>query len=282
VVEAVGADVTRWKPGDRVTVPFVSGCGACGECASGNEQVCGNQSQPGFTHWGSFAEYVSLHHADLNVVALPDEMSFATAAGLGCRFVTSFRAVVDQARVQAGEWVAVQGCGGVGLSAVMIAAALGARVIAVDISNEALALAKTCGAEVLLNGKDTSDVAGAIAELTQGGAHVSLDGLGSRVTCTNSILSLRPRGRHVQIGLMAGADADPALPMGQVIAKELELIGSHGMQAHRYGAMFEMIQSGALRPELLVGREISLAEAGEALAQMDRFPFVGMTVITSF
>jgi len=242
----------------------------------------GNQSQPGFTHWGSFAEYVSLHHADLNVVALPDEMSFATAAGLGCRFVTSFRAVVDQARVQAGEWVAVQGCGGVGLSAVMIAAALGARVIAVDISNEALALAKTCGAEVLLNGKDTSDVAGAIAELTQGGAHVSLDGLGSRVTCTNSILSLRPRGRHVQIGLMAGADADPALPMGQVIAKELELIGSHGMQAHRYGAMFEMIQSGALRPELLVGREISLAEAGEALAQMDRFPFVGMTVITSF
>jgi len=282
VVEAVGADVTRWKQGDRVTVPFVSGYGRCREYASGNEQVCEDQSQPGFTHWGSFAEYVSLHQADLNVVALPETMSFATAASLGCRFVTSFRAVVDQGRVTEGECVAVHGCGGVGLSAVMIAAALGALVIAVDVSEDALALAKACGAEAGLNAKTIANIPEAIAELSQGGAHVSLDALGSRVTCRNSILSLRARGRHVQIGLMAGADADPALPMARVIAKELELIGSHGMQAHRYGAMFEMIKNSTLRPELLVRQKISLAKGAEALANMDTFQSAGMTVITSF
>ena len=282
VVEAVGSEVTCWKAGDRVTVPFVSGCGACSECASGNEQVCHAQSQPGFTHWGSFAEFVKLDQADLNVVALPEEMPFETAASLGCRFVTSFRAVVDQGRVRAGAFVAVHGCGGVGLSAVMIAAALGARVIAVDVSADALALAKRCGAEFVIDGRARDDVPAAIVERTRGGAHVSLDTLGSAVTCRNSILSLRPRGRHVQVGLLAGAEADPALPMADVIARELELVGSHGMQAHRYVAMFEMIASGALRPELLVGRTISLDEAGCALMQMDEFGVAGVTVINAF
>ncbi|MGP4012786.1 alcohol dehydrogenase catalytic domain-containing protein, partial [Streptomyces sp. 4N124] len=134
VVEAVGDRVTAWRPGDRVTVPFVCACGTCASCAAGDQQVCERQTQPGFTHWGSFAEYVALDHADVNLVAVPDGMSFATAASLGCRFATAFRAVVQQGRVAAGEWVAVHGCGGVGLSAVMIAAASGARVIAVDVS----------------------------------------------------------------------------------------------------------------------------------------------------
>ena len=234
------------------------------------------------THWGSFAEYVSLHQADLNVVALPETMAFETAASLGCRFVTSFRAVVDQGRVGAGEFVAVHGCGGVGLSAVMIASALAARVIAVDISPDALALAKTCGAEFLLDARGGVDAVEAISELSSGGAHVSLDALGSGETCRNSILSLRPRGRHVQVGLLAGGEADPSLPMGVVIAKELELVGSHGMQAHRYGAMFEMIARGALRPELLVGRTIGLDEAGAALTAMDAFAVAGVTVINRF
>ncbi|MEO1233868.1 MAG: alcohol dehydrogenase catalytic domain-containing protein, partial [Myxococcota bacterium] len=123
-VVAVGSDVTRWRTGDRVTVPFVGGCGACPECHAGHQQVCHHQFQPGFTHWGSFAEYVALHHADLNLVALPEDMSFATAASLGCRFATSFRAVIDQGAVTAGQWVAVHGCGGVGLSAIMIARAV--------------------------------------------------------------------------------------------------------------------------------------------------------------
>lgn len=282
VVKAVGKDVIRWKTGDRVTVPFVGGCGACPECHAGHQQVCHHQFQPGFTHWGSFAEYVSLHQADLNLVALPESIEFATAASLGCRFVTSFRAVVDQGKVVAGQWVAVHGCGGVGLSAIMIANALGANVVAVDIAEDKLALAKSLGAAVTINARSVAGVPEAVMEVTGGGAHVSLDALGHPETCCNSILSLRRRGKHVQVGLMLGDHSTPAVPMSRIIAHELEILGSHGMQAHRYDVMMAMILSGKLKPELLVGQEISLEESIDALMSMDRFPGTGTTVVTRF
>ena len=167
-IAATGKGVMRYKVGDRVTVPFVSGCGRCGECHSGNAQVCVNQFQPGFTHWGSFAEYVAIDYADQNLVPLPESLDYATAASLGCRFATSFRAVVDQGRVRGGEWVAVHGCGGVGLSAIMIATALGANVIAVDISAEKLAFAREIGAVATINGREVHDVAGAVRGDHQG------------------------------------------------------------------------------------------------------------------
>lgn len=282
VIEAVGKDVTRFKVGDRVTIPFISACGSCSQCHSGNQQVCGNQTQPGFTHWGSFAEYVAIDHADVNLVLLPQSMDFATAASLGCRFVTSFRAVVDQGKVSAGNWVAVHGCGGVGLSAVMIANALGAQVIAIDVDENALSLAKSLGAVALVNGKETADVSEAIKEITKGGAHVSLDALGHPTTCVNSIKSLRPLGKHIQVGLLLAEQATPQIPMDKVIAHELELIGSHGMQAHRYDAMLEMILSGTLKPELLLGKEITLAESIDALTSMDSNKTAGVTVVTQF
>jgi alcohol dehydrogenase len=215
-------------------------------------------------------------------VHLPETMDFATAASLGCRFATSFRAVVDQARVKGGEWVAVHGCGGVGLSAIMIAAALGANPIAIDISEEKLAFARTLGAVATINGRETEDVAGAVRELTRGGAHVSLDALGSPVTCFNSIKNLRRRGRHVQVGLMLAEQATPQIPMAQVIGHELEIYGSHGMQAWRYDAMLAMITAGKLNPKALIGREISLEEAAPALAAMDRATDLGISVITRF
>ncbi|WP_414833120.1 zinc-dependent alcohol dehydrogenase family protein [Afifella sp. YEN Y35] len=281
VVAAVGRDVTRWKVGDKVTVPFICGCGSCPECAAGHQQVCLDQEQPGFTHWGSFAEYVAIHQADLNLVALPEGMAFATAASLGCRFATSFRAVIDQGKVRAGQWVAVHGCGGVGLSAVMIASAAGANVIGVDLDAAKLDLAKDLGAVAVINGQE-ADVPAAIQEITRGGAHVSLDALGHPVTMTNSILGLRPRGRHIQVGLMLGEHAAPAIPMPKIVGQEIELLGSHGMQAHRYGAMLDMVASGKLDPARLVGDQISLAEAPEALMAMDKFQSVGATVITRF
>ena len=282
VVAAVGRDVTTWKPGDRVTVPFIAGCGSCPECHAGHQQVCHNQEQPGFTHWGSFAELVAIHQADLNLVALPDSMDFATAASLGCRFATSFRAVVDQGKVGAGQWVAVHGCGGVGLSAVMIANAVGANVIAIDIDDQKLALARELGAVATINGASVADVPEAVIELTRGGAHVSLDALGHPVTCCNSIQNLRARGKHVQVGLLLGDHARPEVPMAKVIGQELEILGSHGMQAHRYGAMLDMVHAGKLDPGKLVGDRISLEEAPDALMNMDRFQSVGATVITRF
>ncbi len=282
VVSAVGSDVTRWKVGDRVTVPFVAGCGHCPECHSGNQQVCESQFQPGFTHWGSFAEYVGIHYADLNLVRLPDALGFATAASLGCRFVTSFRAVVDQGKTSAGQWVAVHGCGGVGLSAIMIANAIGANVVAVDISDRALELAKSLGAVAIVNASRVANVVEAVKEITQGGAHVSLDALGHPTTCFNSISNLRRRGKHVQVGLMLGEHTTPQVPMSKVIAYELEILGSHGMQAHRYGAMLDMVRTGKLQPERLIGKEISLGESVDALMNMDRFEGAGVTVITDF
>ncbi|MGW6403250.1 zinc-dependent alcohol dehydrogenase family protein [Streptomyces sp. NPDC055134] len=276
VIEAVGADVPDRRPGDRVTVPFVCACGTCASCAAGDHQVCERQTQPGFTHWGSFAEYVALDHAAVNLVDVADELSFATAAGLGCRFATAFRAVVAQGRVAAGEWVAVHGCGGVGLSAVMIAAASGARVVAVDVSPAALDLARTFGAAHCLNASEVPDVAAAVRELTGGGAHLSLDALGSPVTCAASVGGLRRRGRHVQVGLLP---QDPVVPMSRVIGLELELLGSHGMAAHAYPQMLEMVRAGVLRPDLLVASTITLDAAPAALEVMGTTPGAGVTII---
>jgi alcohol dehydrogenase len=281
-VEAVGKDVTRWKVGDRVTVPFVGGCGSCPECHSGNQQVCEKQFQPGFTHWGSFAQYVSIHKADLNLVALPETLDFATAASLGCRFVTSFRAVVDQGKTSAGQWVAVHGCGGVGLSAIMIAHAVGANVVAIDISEDKLAMARAMGAVATVNATQVANVVEAVMEITKGGAHVSLDALGHPTTCFNSISNLRRRGKHIQVGLMLAENSTPAIPMAKVIAHELEILGSHGMQAHRYGAMLDMVRTGKLAPEKLVGKKINLQQSIAALMNMDKFEVAGVTVITEF
>ncbi len=282
IVEAVGKDVTRWQVGDRVTVPFVGGCGACPQCHAGHQQVCDHQFQPGFTHWGSFAQYVGIHQADLNLVALPETLGFATAASLGCRFVTSFRAVVDQGKVSAGQWVAVHGCGGVGLSAILIASSLGAQVVAVDIAADKLELARRLGAVATLDATQVTSVPEAVREITGGGAHVSLDALGHPITCCNSITSLRKRGKHVQVGLLLGDQATPALPMDRVIAHELEILGSHGMQAHRYDVLMAMLRQGTLAPDKLIGREISLADSIAALMQMDSFQGTGVTVITDF
>jgi alcohol dehydrogenase len=281
-VAAVGSRVTRWKAGDRVTVPFVAGCGRCFECRSGNHQVCEHQFQPGFSAWGSFAEYVAIDFADINLVRLPDEMDFATAASLGCRFVTSFRAVVDQGRVTPGEWVAVHGCGGVGLSAIMIASAMGANVVAIDLTDEKLEFAKRIGAVATINAATTPNVVKAVKQITDGGAHMSIDALGHPTTCFNSISNLRRRGRHVQIGLMLGEHAKAAVPMSKVIAFELEIRGSHGMQAFRYAAMMEMIRTGKLRPELLVGRKLGLEDAPAALMAMGGFEGIGIGVVTRF
>jgi alcohol dehydrogenase len=278
VVESAGARVTRWRPGDRVTVPFVCACGTCPSCARGDHQVCEHQTQPGFTHWGSFAQYVALDHADVNLVALPAELSYATAASLGCRFATAWRAVVQQGRVAAGEWVAVHGCGAVGLSAVMIAAASGARVVAVDVSAGALELARTFGAAHGVDASAVPDTAAAVRDLTGGGAHLSLDALGSPVTCAASVDGLRRRGRHVQVGLLPSPDGTTPVPMARAIALELELLGSHGMAAHAYPPMLELVRSGVLRPDLLVTSVIGLEEVPAALAAMGTAPGAGATV----
>ncbi|MCC6312083.1 MAG: zinc-dependent alcohol dehydrogenase family protein [Trueperaceae bacterium] len=278
VIVETGPEVRRWRPGDRVTVPFVCGCGRCEWCESGNAQVCPDQQQPGFTHWGSFAEYVALHAADTNLVAIPEQVEYATAASLGCRFATAFRALSARARVREGEWVTVIGVGGVGLSAVMIAHAMGARVIAVDRNAEALAVAERVGADHVLT-TDGTDIPTTVAELTDGGSHVAVDAVGNEQACADSILSLRRRGRHVQVGLLPPVAGHPRVPMARAIAWELDLLGSHGMAAVDYPKMLELIERGVLQPQRLIERTIGLAEAAELLPRFDRATVAGMTMI---
>lgn len=278
VVVEVGAGVRRWAVGDRVTVPFVCGCGRCEWCRGGNAQVCPDQQQPGFTHWGSFAELVALHAADTNLVAVPAAVDLATAAGLGCRFATAYRALVGRARLTEGEWVTVVGAGGVGLSTVMIARALGARVVAVDRNAEALAAAADLGAEHVLRA-DGSDLPAAVADLTGGGSHVAVDAVGSEQTCADAIHSLRRRGRHVQVGLLPPVDGHPRVPMDRVIAWELDVLGSHGMAAADYPDMLALIEQGLLQPQRLVERTVGLDEAAALLPGFDRATVAGMTIV---
>jgi alcohol dehydrogenase len=276
VVAAAGPEVRGFAAGDRVTVPFCCGCGRCEPCRHGHTQICDEDFQPGFTAWGSFAELVALPRADLNLVRLPEALGFVEAASLGCRFMTAFAAV---RRVEPGDWVAVHGCGGVGLSALMLSRALGAAVIAVDVDDATLALARSLGAAHTVDAR-ADDPAAAIAALTGGGAHVSLDALGSATTCANSIRCLRKRGRHVQVGLMLEDDRTAPIPMDRVISYELELRGVHGMAVGHYDALLRLITSGAVDPGRLIGRTITLDDAGAELAAMGDFAQRGVSVIT--
>jgi D-arabinose 1-dehydrogenase-like Zn-dependent alcohol dehydrogenase len=278
VVAEVGPAVTGWSQGDRVTAPFVYACGRCEVCLDHGQNVCPNQAQPGFTVWGSFAELVVVHHADVNLVALPSEVSFATAAALGCRFATAYRAVVHQGRVRPGQWLAVYGCGGVGLSAVMIAASRGVRVVAVDVSGDALGLATRFGASAVVDA-GAGNVGRQVLEVTDGGAHVSVDAIGRADTFALGLAGLRRRGRHVQVGLLLAEEVDPRVDMGSVVAHELEIVGSHGMAAADYPEMMAEIAAGRLDPARLVTRAIGLDDAPAALAAMDRPGHPGTTVI---
>lgn len=280
-VAVVGSEVSRWRVGDRVTVPFSIGCGACRSCRQGHLNTCDSLFTPGFTHWGSFAELVAIAHADLNVVRVPETVESIHAAALGCRFITSYRAVVDQGRIGEGDWLVVYGCGGVGLSAVMIGSAMGARVVAVDISAAALKMASELGAEVTVNANEADPVE-AVRDATGGGAQVSIDALGTSTTAINSIRSLRKHGRHVQVGLLLADDATPPIPMDPVIAGELEILGSRGMPATDYPKVFELIETGQVDPGRLVTNTVSLDEASPVLEAMGGFGGVGVTVIDRF
>lgn len=277
VITAVGADVQRWSVGDRVTSPFICGCGVCSWCRTGQAQVCPDQTQPGFTHWGSFAEYVALHAADTNLVAVPEAVEDAAAAALGCRFATSYRALIARAKLRPEEWVTIIGVGGVGLSAVQIAAAAGARVIAVDRTAAALELARRLGAEHTVGAE--ANVAAVVHELTGGGSHVAVDAVGTAAACADAIHSLRRRGRHIQVGLLPSVDGHPAVPMDRVIAWELDVLGSHGMAAVDYPAMLSQVEAGALRPQDLVERVVGLNEGARRLPSFESSAPVGITLI---
>jgi alcohol dehydrogenase len=283
IIEEVGRDCRRFKRGDRVTAPFILACGQCPDCIGGDPTVCNHQHVVGFSSWGAFAERIAVPRADFNLVPLPETIDFTAAAGMGCRVTTAFRAVVDRAKLQPGEWLAIHGAGGVGLSALLIGAAIGASVLAIDVNEAALKLAQSLGATRTLNVSGIADVGAAVREATDGGAHVSLDALGITATFHNSIRGLRKLGRHVQIGMPLGRHAEPSIPLLELVySRQISIMGTRGIPASRFPALFAMIAAGRLDPARLVTHEISLAEAGPALEAMNGYSGAGITVINRF
>ncbi len=283
VVEEVGRDCRRLQRGDRVTAPFILACGQCPDCLGGDPTVCNNQHVVGFSSWGAFAERIAVPRADFNLVKLPESISFTAAAGMGCRLTTAFRAVVDRAHLQPGEWLAIHGAGGVGLSALMIAQAIGAATLAIDVNEQALDLARQLGATKTLNVSGIADVGAAVREATEGGAHVSLDALGITATFHNSVRGLRKLGRHVQVGMPLGRHAEPTVPLLELVySRQISIMGTRGIPASRFPALFAMIAAGRIDPAKLVTRTIPLEEAGAALAAMNGYSGAGITVIDHF
>ncbi|WP_276270517.1 zinc-binding dehydrogenase [Haloarcula litorea] len=284
-VVAVGEEVETVREGDHVAVPFNLGDGTCHQCRTGHANLCDDRIalglEPGAP--GAFAEQVHVPRADANVVALPDGVSSVEMAGLGCRFMTAFHGLVHRADVDGGDWVAVHGCGGVGLSAVHVADALGARVVAVDLFEEKLDFARRLGADETVDADDTDDVPAAVRALTDGGAHVAVDALGVEATCRNAIDCLRKRGQHVQIGLTTAAEGgEIPLPTDDIVGKEIDLVGAIGMQPARYDEILRFVQDDAVDPGAVVSEHVTLDDTPATLAAMTDYETFGIPVITEF
>lgn len=283
-LEEVGRDVRDWKRGDRVLFPMNPGEGTCEWCRSGNQHICesGAGLVPGVSYWGAFGEYVAIRHADVNLAHLPESLSFADSASLGCRYMAAFHGLVDVANVRGGEWVVVYGCGGMGLSAVQIAAALGGRVIAVDVSEKALLAAREVGAAQVVNA-GTDNPVEAVKTLTGGGAQVSIDALGIDATCRNSVLSLRKLGRHVQLGHTTRKEAGYVqLPIDVILLNELKLFGAFGLPGQRFGKMLALCEEGVLQPGKIVRQQVGLDGVTGVLQSMGNYGTTGVVVIDHF
>jgi D-arabinose 1-dehydrogenase-like Zn-dependent alcohol dehydrogenase len=279
VVEEIGPKVTTFKKGDRVLVPFSQGDGTCAYCRTGHSNLCSALSIPGVTSWGGYGEYVAIPRADPNLVRMPDGLTDLDGAALGCRFMTAYHGIVDRAQVRPGEWVAVHGCGGAGLAAVQIAAAIGANVIAVDLDERKLDLAKRVGAAQTVNAK-AGDPLPAIQDVTGGGAHVAVDALGIAATSRNAICSLRKQGRALQLGFTGQAEqGEIAMPIDRIVLMELQLIGTLGMPTAAYPGLVQMVQAGKLDPKALITRTVPLQGASAILEEMTTFQTVGAAVI---
>lgn len=278
-VVAAGPDAT-FRTGDIVVAPFILACGRCAACRSGHSNTCPDQRLPGFVEPGAFAEYVAVPF-DHNLTRLPEDLDPTVAAGLGCRVTTAWHALTDRAGLMPGEWLAVHGTGGIGLSALIIGRAMGARVIVVDVVEEKLDHALSLGAEAAVNAQD-GDVAARIRDLTGGGAHVSVEALGHPVTANASIRCLRPLGRHIQLGMAVGQHAMMDLDMSAVYAGQLQLIASRGMPAWRYPSLLSLVNSGAVDVSPIVARQVPLSAASGELRAFDGSTPPGVAVITDF
>jgi D-arabinose 1-dehydrogenase-like Zn-dependent alcohol dehydrogenase len=278
VVEA--GERAKYSVGARLIAPFILACGDCPACRSGVSNTCQKQIVPGFSAPGAYAEFVAVPF-DHNLVFLPENLTPALAAGLGCRVTTAWHAITDRAAVKAGEWVAVHGTGGIGLATALLAKALGAQVVVVDIVAEKLENAVNLGADAAVDATE-ADVAAAIRDITGGGANVSVEALGIEATTNASIECLAPLGRHVQVGMPVGHTARMTINMNAIYMKNLAVFGTRGMPAWKYPSLLALIERGSVDLAPLVAREIPLSAASDELKAMNGPTPPGVAVITDF
>jgi alcohol dehydrogenase len=286
VVE-VGEDVERVSEGDRVTNPFNFSGGTCLHCRNGRANLCERSMPMGFLDFapGAYAEEYPIPNADQNVVHLPDGTDPVEVAGLGCRFATAFHGMAHRVDVNPGDWVAVHGCGGVGLSAIHTADALGANIIAVDLNWEALNKAEELGADETIQADEVQDVPQVVKGFTERsrGVDISVDALGIAETCRNSINSLGKAGQHLQIGLTTSEEeGEVSLPVDTMVTDEREFYGSYGMPPNEYDEIFRMMDRGKIDPGKIVTETIGLEEVPEQIASFGDYESVGIPVVDEF
>ena len=243
----------RFQKGDRVLLPAVIPCGSCRACRTGRENICENGVMLGNNVDGGYAEFVVVPAKD--VFALPEEIPLVEGAVIADALTTPYHAVVNRGRVLPGDRVVVVGCGGVGLNVVQIAAALGARVVAVDISDAKLDWARRLGAETVLNPASDARPDRALRDLTDDGADVAFEVVGKAETQELALSCLRTGGRLVLVGY---GTEKMSLNAGRVMFRELEILGSLGCRPVDYPRVIELARQGRVRVAELVTARFAL------------------------
>ncbi len=258
-VAGVGADVKRFKEGDRVLLPAVLTCGYCDNCRRGRENICDNMVMFGNHIDGAYAEYVIAPAKD--AISLPDDMPLEESSIIADAISTPYHAVVNRGQVKAGDNVVVFGCGGVGINAVQVAAAVGATVIAVDVVPEKLEMAKKLGAHAVINAKETERIDKEIKKMTGGGADVSFEAIGNPHTIQDAFACIRKGGRTVVIGY---THKNVELPASKIMFFEQEIIGSLGCRPVDYPRIVAMARTGKIKLKELVTGKFPLEKINDA------------------
>lgn len=259
-VAARGAGVATLADGDRVLLPAVLSCGSCVLCRTGRENICENSRMLGNHMDGGYAEFVVVPARD--VFVLPDDVPLVEGAVIADAVTTPFHAVVRRGRVMPGDWVVVMGCGGVGLSLVQIATALGGRVVAVDVRDDKLDAARRFGAAATINAAGAARLDREVRRLTDGGADVAFEAVGRPDTQAQALDCLRSGGRLVLVGY---SPEPMALNGGRVMFREIDVLGSLGCRPVDYPRAVEMVRRGQVRLAELVTHRFPLERIAEAL-----------------
>ena len=268
VVEQIGKEVDSFKAGDRVCIHYLATCGECRHCRAGFEQFCPSGAMMGKHRDGGYADFVVMPARSL--MRLPDEIAFEAGAVMMCSSATALHAL-NKARLKAGESVAVFGLGGLGMSAVQLAQALGARqVLGVDIKPAKLARAQALGITPVNAGQ--SDPVQQIQQLTQGrGVDVALELIGLPLTMRQAVLSLGVQGRAALAGITE--KSIELYPYHEILNKEAEIIGVSDHLAQELPALIEFARQRKLDLSSAITRVIGLdaIEVNQVLDELEHF-----------